>query len=201
MSGDRFNYYLKLILNSSLEEYSAVSEQIENDLSITGSEAEELERLINKYMGVYKRFNIKVVNASTGKEEAPPQTIIDNFGNNANYVGTEKMYGVLWNVYTPKPNFQNFSVKRWYYNEEISATLNDILLDVIPGRYRNYFDVPPWVLGTVYAPETIYVPLTDLINTAISRGIIPDWEYLVAKGIPREFVNVLRATNLGSKMG
>ncbi len=200
MSGDRFNYYLKLILNSSLEDYSAVSEQIENDLSVSESEAEELERLIQKYMGVYKRFNLKVVNSSTGKEESPPQTTIDNFGNNANFVGMERMYGVEWKVYTPKQNFQAFSVKRWYYNEEIASTLDDILVDVVPGKFRNYFDVPPWVLGTVYAPETVYIPLTDLINTAISRGIIPDWDYLVAKGIPREFVNVLRATNLGSRM-
>ena len=200
MSGDRFNYYLKMILNASLDEYQLVSEQFQNDPQVSEAEADELERLIRRYMGIYNRFNFRVVNSSTGEEELPPQTSLDNFGGNAKYEGNEKLYGVEWKVYTPKENFENSPVRKWYYNEKIALILNEVLGSVVPGSFKNYFDLPPWVLGTVYAPGTIYVPLTELINLAIAKGTLPNWDYLVTKGLPRELVAVLKATDLGSTL-
>lgn len=197
MSGDRFNYYLKMILNATLEEYQLISEQLQNDSSISDGEAEELERLIRKYMSVYNRFNVRVVNRETGKEEMPPKTLLDNFGGTSVYIGNETLYGINWKVFAPNKHFENSPVKKWYYNEKISYILNELLSDVVPGRFKNYFDLPPWVLGSIHAPGTVYVPLTDLIGLAITKGIIQDWDYLIQKGLPREFVNVLRAANLG----
>ena len=48
MTGDRFNYYLKLIMNSNLEDLPLLSEQFENDISISPAEAQELERVLEK---------------------------------------------------------------------------------------------------------------------------------------------------------
>lgn len=197
MSGDRFNYYLKTILNATLEEYQLISEQFQNDSLISENEAEELERLIRRYMSVYNRFNVRVLNRNTGKEEIPPQTILDNFGGTSIFTGNEKLYGIDWKVFVPNKNFDNTPIKKWYFNESVSAILNEVLSEVVPGRFKNYFDLPPWVLGSVHAPGTIYVPLTDLISLAITKKIIPDWDYLSQKGLPKEFVNVLRAANLG----
>lgn len=197
MSGDRFNYYLKLILNASLDEYHLISEQLQNDAQISSSEVEELDRLINRYMSVYNKFDLKVVNSVSGIEEYPPQTALDNFGGSSEFVGSETVFNIEWKVYIPKGNFTNSPIKKWYYNDKISTILNDVLAGVIPGRFKNYFDVPPWVLGTIYAPGTIYIQLYDLVNSAISKSFITGWDYLVEKGMPRELVDAMRTEKPG----
>ena len=200
MSGDRFNYYLKMILNSGLEEYALISEQLENDSSISQDEAEELERLIKRYMSVYNRYNLKVINRQTGEEELPPQTMIDNFGETSDFIESASLYGLQWKVYSPKGGFENSPVQRWYYNQHIASILNSVLAEVVPGRVKNYFDIPPWVMGSAHAPGTLYLPLSELATLAISRRLIPDWDYLVKMGLPREMVDSIRAANLGSKL-
>ncbi|MEM0155936.1 MAG: hypothetical protein QW597_04975 [Thermoplasmataceae archaeon] len=197
MSGDRFNYYLKLILNASLDEYHLISEQLQNDPQVTMAEVEELDRLINRYMSVYNKFDLKVVNSVSGIEEFPPQTSLDNFGGSSEFVGTETMFDLEWKVYIPKGNFTNSPIKKWYYNENISTILDEVLAAVVPGHFKNYFDVPPWVLGTIYAPGTIYVQLYDLVNSAISKSVISGWDYLVEKGMPRELVDAMRSEKPG----
>jgi hypothetical protein len=197
MSGDRFNYYLKLILNASLDEYYLISEQLQNDPLVSTPEIEELDRLINRYMSVYNKFDMKVVNSVSGIEEYPPQTALDNFGGSSEFVGNESMFNIDWKVYIPKGNFTNSPIKKWYYNEKISSILNDVLSGVVPGHFKNYFDVPPWVLGTIYAPGTIYVQLYDLVNSAISKSLIPGWDHLVDRGLPRELVDAMRTEKPG----
>ncbi|MCL5783072.1 MAG: hypothetical protein M1476_04090 [Candidatus Thermoplasmatota archaeon] len=200
MTGDRFNYYLKLIMNSTLEDLPLLSEQFENDISISPAEAQELERVLEKHMNLYNRFGIKVINASTGVEEIPPKTELDNFGNTSEFIGNENAFGLDWRVYSPNPGFLNTPARKWYYNKRVASILNEVLVDVVPGRLRNYFDYPPWLLGTVYAPGTLYMPINEIISLAIARGIIPDWDYLVAKGLPKQLVDLIRAENLGSTM-
>ena len=72
-----------------------------------------------------------------------------------------------------------------------------VSFDVVPGRLKDYFDYPPWLLGTVHAPSTIFMPINEIINLAIGRGVIPDWDYLVARGLPKALVDVLRTENIG----
>ncbi|HLH85904.1 MAG TPA: hypothetical protein VKU79_03450 [Thermoplasmataceae archaeon] len=198
MTGDRFNYYLKLIMNSQVSDFTLLSEQFENDVSISLAEAQELERVVEKHLLMANRSKVKVINKSTGEEEAPPRSEIDNFGNSADFVGEEVAFGITWKVYTPKPNFANSPVSRWYYNKKISSILNEVLLDAVPGRFHGYFDFPPWLLGTSYATGTLYMPVSEIINLAIARSLIPDWDYLVSRGIPKQLVDVLRTENVGS---
>ena len=181
MSGDRFNYYLKVIMNSKLEEMPQIAEQFENDITISAAEAQELERVIDKHLTLYNRTGMKVINADTGTEETPPRTDLDNFGNTSEQLPSETAYGLEWKVYVPNPGFANSPVKKWYYNKKVASILNEILGEVVPGRAKDYFDLPPWLLGTVNAPSTIYLPTNEIINLAIGRGFIPDWEYLVAR--------------------
>ncbi len=201
MAGDRFNYYLKVIMNSRIEELAQISEQFENDSSISAAEAQELERVVDKHLTLYNRFGIKVINSATGAEEAPPRTDIDNFGNTSQQTGVETAFGLEWKVYIPNPGFANSPVKRWYYNKRVSSILNEVLSEVVPGRVKDYFDLPPWLLGTVHAPSTLYMPVNEIINLAIGKGIIPDWDYLVARGLPKTLVETLRTENIGYNMG
>ncbi len=200
MSGDRFNYYLKLIMNSTLEDLPLINEQFENDQFVSAAEASELERVLGRQMNLYNRFGVKVINASTGKEEIPPKTELDNFGNTSEFMGIESAFGIEWKVYSPNPGFVNSPAKKWYYNKRIAGILNEILHAVVPGRMRYYFDYPPWLLGTSYAPGTLYMPTNEIINLAIARNIIPDWDYLVSKGIPKPLVDLIKAENLGTKL-
>lgn len=200
MTGDRFNYYLKLIMNSVLEDLALLSEQFENDPSISSAEASELERVLNRQLNLYNRFGARVVNSVTGREELPPKTDLDNFGNTSQLLGTENAFGLEWKVYTPTPGFANSPVQRWYFNEKIASILNRVLREAVPGRIKDYFDFPPWLLGTSYAPGTLYMPINEIINLAIARGVIPDWGYLVAKGIPKALVELIKAEDLGSTL-
>ncbi len=199
MSGDRFNYYLKTILNAKFEEYEDILDQIRNDVSLLDFEVEELESLIKRSMaGQYSKFRIRVVNSRTGEEEAPPQTMADNFGESSQPLGRENLHGTEWEVYAPKKNFASSGIRKWYYNETVALAFDKALLAVVPGNFANYFHVPPWVLGSYLAPDTKYVPIPELINIAISRGVIPGWEYLVLLGVPREFVTYLQTASAGS---
>lgn len=197
MTGDRFNYYLKVIMNSILEDLPLITEQFENDLLISSAEAAELERVLNRQINLYNRFGLKVVNSTTGKEEIPPRTEIDNFGNTSEFVGFENAFGIDWKVYSPNPGFANSPVRKWYFNKRISSILNEILRDAVPGRVRDYFDYPPWILGTSYAPGTLYMPINDIVNLAIARGLIPGWDHLISKGIPKALVDLLKTENPG----
>ncbi len=198
MVGDRFNYYLKIILNASMEEYSAISEQLENDLQITVDEAEELEHLIARYMQANNyKLGVRILNSVTGNEELPPKTFVDNFGDTAVYLGEEEMYGLTWKTYAPKRGFIMSPVKKWYYNERVSQILFKALVDIIPGRFSSYFDTPPWVLGTVMAPGSRYIPIPELVELAITRGVIANWDSLVMMGIPGDYVKAMKSTHIG----
>ena len=198
MVGDRFNYYLKSILNATIDEYSGISEQLENDLSLSVDEAEELEHLISRYMQAHNyRLGLRIVNTVTGNEELPPKTSVDNFGDTADFLGEENLYGISWKVYAPKKGFLMSPVKKWHYNEKIAAALSSALIDVVPGRFQSYFDTPPWVLGTVMAPGSRYIPQHELIELAIARKVIAGWDSLVLMGIPSEYVNALKSTEIG----
>lgn len=198
MVGDRFNYYLKLILNASIDEYAAISEQLENDLDLSVDEAEELEHLIGRYMQAHNyRLSLRIINMVTGNEELPPKTSVDNFGDTADYLGEETLYGVRWKVYAPKKGFLMSPVKKWYYNERISSLLAQSLIEVVPGRFQSYFDTPPWVLGTVMAPGSRYIPLAELVELAIGKGVIGKWDNLVQAGVPADYVNALHSTRIG----
>jgi hypothetical protein len=200
MSGDRFNYYLKIIMNSILEDLSLINEQFENDPFISSAEAGELERVLNRQLNLYNRFSLKVVNSTTGREETPPKSELDNFGNTSEFLGTENAFGIEWRVYGPTTGFANSPVKRWYFNRKIATLLNDILKDGVPGKVKDYFDYPPWIMGTPYAPGTLYMPINEMVNLAIARGLIPDWDYLVTRGLPKPLVDLLKAENLDSTL-
>lgn len=196
MSSDRFNYYLKLILNSSVSEYGTLYDAVFYDNDLTEQEQSELQSLINRnYATIYSRFNPRVINKNSGAEEYPPQTDADDFGGTCNFLGNEYLYGIKWNVYEPSSSFSGSIPRKWYYNVHISNLLTEMLLDVVPGRYKNYFHVPPWILGTFQAPGTRYTTLTEIINNAIFGGIIPGWDYLIERGIPKEFVKALEETS------
>ena len=198
MVGDRFNYYLKMILNASMSEYSAISEQLENDTMITVDEAEELEHLIARYMQANNyKIGVRIINSVTGNEELPPKTFVDNFGDTADYLGEEEQYGITWKTYAPKRGFIMSPVKKWYYNERIAQMLSKALIDVIPGRFVSYFDTPPWVLGTVMAPGSRYFSLSELVELAIARGSLANWDALVLMGIPADYVKAIKSTNVG----
>ncbi len=197
MSSDKYNYYLKLILHADLSEYSAISEMLANDPQLPEREMEDLDALVKRYLSSKNsKYGMRVVNSYTGLNEAPPKRMEDDFGGLAIFRGTERKYGVSWNVYVPHGDFSGFPMKKWYYNERIAAILNEVLADVIPGRYQNYFDTPPWVLGSIHSPGTRYVPLTDLVEKAISAGFISKWDFLVSRGIPAEYVRAMRGTDL-----
>lgn len=195
MSGDRFAYYFKAILNSGLADVDDIAFQFENDKNISIGEAQELERMLEKHKEMFIPAEVFVVNSSTGNEELPPKTEIDNFGNSSVYEGTERAFGIEWKIYSSSPGFINSPVKKWYYNRQISELLNGILIEVVPGRLSNYFDYPPWVLGTRYAPNSRYVPLKELVLKAIQKGFIDDFDQLYYLGIPKDLINVIKSQN------
>ena len=197
MVGDRFNYYLKLIMNSPLAELGYLSEQFENDTSISEAEAQELERLVEKHLLMGNREKVRIMNSRTGIEEFPRRYYIDDFGNSSTFLGTEQYFGISWMVYAPKPNFISSPTRKWYYNEKISNILSEILVDVVPGKFKDYFHYPPWILGTVYAPGTVFMATNEIITLAVARSVIPDWDFLVSKGIPKQLVELIRTENTG----
>ncbi|MHB8360436.1 MAG: hypothetical protein ACYDAO_01335 [Thermoplasmataceae archaeon] len=197
MTGDRFNYYLKTIMNASLEDYAIISEQLGNDFQLNEEETGELDRLIGIYLSIHNKGTIRVVNAETGKEEIPSKIKEDDFGGTSNYQGEISAYGLKWKVYTPAKGYDKTSIARWYYNEKISNVLNDALAPVIPGKLKNYFDLPPWVLGTVHAVDSYYLPVSDIINLAIARKVILGWDTLIEMGIPKNYIAVIRTKDLG----
>ena len=198
MTGDRFNYYLKTIMNASLPDYSVISELLENDMQLSVEEVSELERLIGIYLSIHNKGTIRVVNNITGKEEIPPSTKEDDFGGTSIYEGEVFVYGLKWKVYRPANGFESSPVQKWYYNEKVSSILDDILSSVVPGRIKNYFELPPWVLGTIYAPNSYYLPIADIINLAIARRLITGWEFLIESGIPRNYIETIRSKDLGN---
>ncbi len=196
MVAERYDYYLKLILNSPITEYPYISERYQNDSQIAPVEAESLDRIILKYLGIYKKSDVRIINTITGQEEMAPLSMIDDFGGNALFTGEETAYGVIWKTYVPSPGFERSAVKKWYYNEKIAAILNDSLSEAVPGKIKNYYDTPPWVLGTKYAPNSRYLPLYDVISEAIMRNSIPGWYYLIKLGIPQEFIDAIRTKSV-----
>ncbi len=198
MVGDKFNYYLKIILNATIDEYSAISEQLENDLELSVDETEELEHLISRYLQAHNyKLAVRIINTVTGNEELPPKTSVDNFGDTADYIGDEVKYGISWKVFAPKRGFLMSPMKKWYYNERIASMLSKALIDVIPGRFAAYFDTPPWVLGTVMAPGSRYIPLSELVELAIAKGILARWDSLVGFGIPLDYIKAMKSTDMG----
>ncbi len=196
MSSEAFNSYLKIILNSSSAEYGELLDHIFNDNSLNETEQGELQNLINRNLAsLYSKYNVRVINKVTGLEEYPPQTDADDFGGTCTFKGTEMLYGIKWNVYEPSDHFLSPVPRKWYYNMHISNLLTELFLDVVPGRFRNYFHVPPWLLGTFQAPGTRYISLTEIVNTAIFGGLIPGWDYLIERGIPKEFVRALEVAS------
>lgn len=198
MVGDRFNYYLKLIMNSPLGELGYLSEQFENDASVSEAEAQELERLVEKHLLMGNREKVRITNSKTGAEEFPRRYFIDDFGNSSTFLGREQYFGIDWMVYAPKANFISSPTRKWYYNEKISNILSEILIEVVPGKFKDYFHYPPWILGTVYAPGTVFMATNEIITLAVARSVIPDWDFLVSKGIPKQLVELIRTENPGS---
>lgn len=197
MTSDKYNHYLKLILHADIAEYAGISEMLANDPYLPENEMEDLDALIRRYLSSKNSmYKVRVVNSMTGIDESPPKRMEDDFGGLAIFKGTETMYGVTWNVYVPHGDFASFPVRKWYYNEKIASILNETLADVIPGRHQNYFDTPPWVLGSIHSPGTKYVPLQELVENAISKGFIPKWDFLVSRGIPADYVRAMRGTDL-----
>ncbi|BAB60400.1 TVG1296716 [Thermoplasma volcanium GSS1] len=189
---DRYDYYLKIILNSSVRDYPYIVEEYQNDAEISESEAESLDRIVMKYMGIYRKSDVKIVNTMTGQEETAPLTIIDDFGGNAVYVGEQTLFGILWKIYQPPAYIERPIVNKWYYNEKIASILNEILYDAVPGKVKNYFDTPPWIIGTRYGVQSRYMPLYEIIIEAINRNLIPGWYYLARSGLSQEFIEAIR---------
>lgn len=197
MTSERYNHYLKQILHADVAEYSDISERLANDPALPEKEMEDLDSLIKRYLSSRNsRYKVRVINSYTGIDESPPKRMEDDFGGLAIFKGTETKYGIKWNIYVPHGDFSSFPEQKWYYNEHIASILNQSLADVIPGRHQSYFDTPPWLLGSIHSPGTKYVPLTDLIEKAISSGFIPKWDFLVSRGIPVEYIRMLRGTDL-----
>lgn len=197
MTSQKYNYYLKLILKAEVSEYSEITEMLANDPNLPEREMEDLDVLVRRYLASSNsKYKIRVVNSVTGIDESPPKTMGDDFGGLAIFKGRETLHGVTWSVYVPHSDFSSFQTKKWYYNEKIASILNETLADVIPGRYQNYFDTPPWVLGSIHSPGTKYVPLPELVEKAVKAGFIPGWEHLISRGIPAEYIRVMRGADL-----
>ena len=192
------DYYIKLILNSTIEDLVDIQDQIENDLNLSTEELEWLERSIADLMSKKSHLNLRLVNKRTGIEEKPTQIAENPFTGTAMYQGDIHLYGVNWKVYIPQPVYMTQGIKKWYYNSGISDILTDCLLKAVPGNFQEYFHYPPWLLGTSYAPSTSYMSLQDIIVLAIARKVIPGWDYLIEKGIPKLFVEDLRENSMGT---
>ncbi|MCL4330100.1 MAG: hypothetical protein M1533_03770 [Candidatus Thermoplasmatota archaeon] len=196
MTGDRFNYYLRVIINSDVKDYASILDQLGNDDSVSEAEQFELMSLIRRsFSSANSRFSFKVVNERTGVEENPPRSIADDFGETCNFEGVEEKYGISWSVYSPKGIFLSSTVKRWYYSQRIMEILGEVLCARGSDRSPDYFHTPPWIMGTAYAPEMKYLPLQEIINGSIESGLIPNWEYLIAVGVPADFINAIRSAS------
>lgn len=191
-------YYQKLVLNGTVEDLIDLLDQVGNDNTITEEEREWIENSIQRRLSMFKGTPVRIVNVESGVEEEPPQTIYDEFSGSSIYKGEISMYGLKWKMFVPSIKFGETQIKYWYFNEKVASILSDILLPVIPGRFRGYFSYPPWLLGTSYAPHTYYIPTESLISMAIDRNIIDDWNSLVQKGIPRTLVERYKSRNLGN---
>lgn len=189
---DRYDYYLKLILNSPASEYPYIMDEYQNDRDISESEAESLDRIVIKYMGSYRKIDVKIINVETGMEETAPLTMIDDFGGNAIYGGEISMFGLQWKIYSPPQYYERPVVNKWYYNEKVASILNETLREAVPGKIKNYFDIPPWVFSTRYQNISKYVPIYEIIMDAINRSIIPGWYYLSKAGLNQEFIEAIR---------
>ncbi len=196
MTGDRFNYYLRVIINSDVKDYASILDQMGNDQTISDAEQFELMSLIRRsFSSANSRLSIKVVNEKTGIEERPPRSIADDFGETCNYEGVEDKYGISWSVYSPKGMFLSSTTKKWYYNQRIMEIFGEVLGTVGSDMSPDYFHTPPWIMGTAYAPDMKYLSLPEIINNAIEAGMIPNWEYLIAVGIPADFINAIRSAS------
>ena len=193
MTGDRFNYYLKLVINANMDDYSQLLDFIGNDELLSESEQFELANLIKRSMSsLNSRYNLRVINTSTGLEESPPITIADDFRETSVFEGYEQKYGITWSVYSPNIKYSESPVKKWLYNQRVMTILGDLLGESINGKSQDYFHTPPWIMGKGNASGMKYQPLQDIINNAIANRFLPSWEYLIIRGIPSEFVNAMR---------
>ena len=198
MTSKKSERYMDKIWESSIEENLRMLDEIENDQDLSEEEVEILAGIIEDMIEEKNVSSFSLINKFTGKTEELRQTMENDFGGTARYEGEIDLYGVRWKVYTPSQEFSSAKIRKWNYNPHISEILKNTLIRVVPGYFSEYFDYPPWILGTKYAPDTYYVSLEELINVAIARGVITGWEYLVDVGIPRLMIDDLRAKDLGS---
>jgi hypothetical protein len=189
-------YYQKLVLNGDLEDLLDLSDQIGNDSKLTQEELRWLESIIQTKIRSFNSIRLRIVNSETGVDEEPSLTIYDEFNGTAIYKGEVRLFGVGWKVFLPTERFKNEWILEWYYNEKVAQKLSYLLLPIIPGRFKPYFNYPPWLLGSVYASSTYYVPLHDLINKAISMKVIRNWDSLKENGIPDAFVDELKIKSI-----
>ncbi|MHB1507833.1 MAG: hypothetical protein ACYCUZ_07265 [Cuniculiplasma sp.] len=192
------DYYIKLILNSTLEDLIDLQDQIENDMTLSAEELEFLERSINDLMKEKSHLDLKLINKNTGKEEIADLSLDRPFHGTAMFQGEVLMYGIKWEVYTPAPLYLHLGIRKWNYNSGVSDILTNCIIKATPGNFMHYFHYPPWLLGTSYAPHTHYMSLNEIITRAISTHIIPDWDYLALKGIPRLFIEDIRENSMGT---
>ncbi len=198
MTSKKSERYMDKIWESSIEENLKMLDEIENDQDLSEEEVEILAGIIEDMIEEKNVSSFSLINKFTGKAEELKQTMENDFGGTARYEGEIDLYGVRWKVYTPSSEFSSAKIRKWNYNPHISEILKNTLIRVVPGYFSEYFDYPPWILGSKYAPDTYYVSLEELINVAIARGVITGWEYLVDIGIPRLMIDDLRAKDLGS---
>jgi hypothetical protein len=198
MSLNRSDYYMGKLWDSSIGEMLIILDQIENDVELSADEINILAHIIEELIADKRKGELSLINKINGKPENLRQIMENDFGETARYEGEIDLYGVRWKVYTPSSEFSNSKIKKWNYNQHISGILRDTLIGVVPGMFKEYFDYPPWLLGSKYAPDTYFVPLEEIINVAIARGVITGWGYLIDIGIPRLMVDDLRANDLGS---
>lgn len=198
MSVKRSDYFMGRLLDSSIEEMMLLLDQIENDPDLSEEEVSVLAHFIEDQVSGERMTELTLVNRINGRQEDLRQIMENDFGGTARYEGEIDLYGVRWKVYTPSDEFSASRIRKWNYNQHISGILRDTLISVVPGTFKEYFDYPPWLLGSRYAPGTYFIPLEEIINVAIARGVITGWGYLVDIGIPRLMVDDLRASDLGS---
>ena len=47
------------------------------------------------------------------------------------------------------------------------------------------------------APGSRYLALSELVELAIARGVLANWDALVLMGIPADYVKAIKSTNVG----
>ncbi|MCL4350990.1 MAG: hypothetical protein M1535_06080, partial [Candidatus Thermoplasmatota archaeon] len=117
------DYYIKLILNSTLEDLIDLQDQIENDMTLSAEELEFLERSINDLMKEKSHLDLKLINKNTGKEEIADLSLDRPFHGTAMFQGEVLMYGIKWEVYTPAPLYLHLGIRKWNYNSGVSDIL------------------------------------------------------------------------------